>query len=103
MNILFFLRRYEATCRMTDSASTTNTPPTMKRNTSFFIIIATMPTIPPSASDPVSPMNTEAGLLLNQRKPIEAPVSAERKTVSSAPWGMYGMRRYAAIFTFPDR
>ena len=43
-----------------------------------------MPSAPPSASEPTSPMNTSAGYELNQRKPRLAPTSAPQNTVSSA-------------------
>ena len=38
---------------------------------------------PPSASEPVSPMNTIAGGALNHRKPSPAPTSVPQKTTSS--------------------
>ena len=36
---------------------------------------ATVPSAPPSASDPVSPMNIRAGWVLNQRQPSAAPTT----------------------------
>ena len=44
--------------------------------------IATAPSAPPSASEPVSPMNTCAGFALNQRKPRQAPTIAVRMSSS---------------------
>ena len=41
---------------------------------------------PPSPSEPVSPMNTDAGNELNQRKPTQAPTrQAHRSARSSSP------------------
>ena len=42
-----------------------------------------MPSAPPIASAPVSPMNTCAGCALNHRNPSAAPISAPQKIVSS--------------------
>src|SRR3989304_1428201 len=54
---------------ITDSVSATNTPPMMKRTISCRTITATVPSAPPRASAPTSPMNTSAGEALNQRNP----------------------------------
>ena len=43
-----------------------------------------MPSAPPSASEPTSPMKISAGYELYQRKPRLAPTSAPQKIVSSA-------------------
>src|SRR5207247_8332485 len=51
----------EATWSITDSASATNTPPTSTSQNSRLMSTATTPSAPPSASEPVSPMNTYAG------------------------------------------
>ena len=45
-------------------------------STSAFIMIAKPAIAPPSAIEPVSPMNTSAGKALYQRKPIAPPISA---------------------------
>ena len=42
----------EATWMMTESASTTKTPPTMSSSSSCLMRIATVPSAPPSARDP---------------------------------------------------
>ena len=42
-----------------------------------------VPSMPPSASEPVSPMKIEAGGALNQRKPEPAPITAPHSTASS--------------------
>src|SRR6185503_10487574 len=74
----------EATCTITDSASSTNRPPTSTSSSSCLHSTATVPMAPPSASDPTSPMNISAGWALNQRKPRLAPASAVQKIVTSA-------------------
>ena len=51
----------EATCRMTDTVSSTKMPPMMKNTISCRVITATVPSAAPSASAPTSPMNTCAG------------------------------------------
>src|SRR5438045_2357464 len=71
------------TCKITETASITKTPPTTMRSSSCLQQIATTPIVPPRESDPVSPMKTFAGKQLNQRKPRPAPISAEQTTVSS--------------------
>src|SRR5450631_4901833 len=59
----------ETTCTITDTASSTNNPPTTASTISCLIATATAPSMPPSANEPVSPMKIEAGGALNQRKP----------------------------------
>ena len=54
---------------MTDTASSTNSPPIMASTISCLTATAIAPSMPPSASEPVSPMKIEAGGALNQRKP----------------------------------
>ena len=51
------------------------------------MITAMVPSVPPSDSEPTSPMNISAGCALYQRKPREAPTSAPQKTVSSPTRG----------------
>ena len=51
----------EATCRITDSASITNRPPTSSSTISCLVSTATVPSAPPRASEPTSPMKTSAG------------------------------------------
>ena len=68
---------------MTDTASSTNSPPMMASTISCFVATATAPSAPPSASEPVSPMKIAAGGALNQRKPSPAPISAPQITASS--------------------
>src|SRR5208282_5557099 len=63
----------EPTCKITDSASITKIPPTNTSSTSCLMITATVPSVPPSASEPTSPMNTSAGCALYQRNPSDAP------------------------------
>src|SRR5262249_23120196 len=73
----------DTTCTITDTASSTNSPPTMPRTISCLVATAIAPSMPPSASEPVSPMKTEAGGALNQRKPHPAPITAPPPTASS--------------------
>ena len=51
-----------------DSASTTNSPPTIASTNSWWVATAIAPSAPPRARLPVSPMNTAAGGALNHRK-----------------------------------
>src|SRR5262245_20533687 len=73
----------DTTCTMTDTASSTNRPPTIPSTISCLVATAMAPSMPPSASEPVSPMKTEAGGALNQRKPSPAPITAPHTTASS--------------------
>src|SRR2546427_3066000 len=50
--------RYEATCRITDIASMTNSPPTNTRRISCLISTATVPSVAPIAIDPRSEEHT---------------------------------------------
>ena len=58
-------------------------PPTITRTNSCLMSSATVPSAPPSASDPTSPMKMSAGYELYQRNPRLAPTSAPQKIVSS--------------------
>jgi hypothetical protein len=51
----------EATWIITETASTTNTPPMMNSTNSWRTITATVPSAAPRDSAPTSPMNTSAG------------------------------------------
>ena len=51
----------EATCRITERASITKRPPTEKSSSSCLIRMATVPSAPPRARLPTSPMKTWAG------------------------------------------
>src|SRR5262249_46638207 len=73
----------DTTCTITDTASSTNSPPTTQSTTPGWAATATAPSMPPSASEPVSPMKTEAGGALNQRKPSPAPITAPHTTANS--------------------
>ena len=64
------------TWMITESASITKMPPIRSSSNSTFMKIANAAIAPPSAIEPVSPMNTSAGKALYQRKPIAAPISA---------------------------
>ena len=56
-----------------------------------------VPSAPPSASAPTSPMNTCAGCVLNQRKARPAPAIAAQKISSSPAPGMCGKSRYLRV------
>ena len=73
----------ETTCTITDTASSTNSPPTTASTISCLVATAIAPIMPPSASEPVSPMKIEAGGALNHRKPSPAPITAPHSTASS--------------------
>ena len=53
--------------------------------TNYYVwsVLAIAPSMPPSASEPVSPMKIAAGGALNHRKPRPAPISAPQSTASS--------------------
>src|SRR5271169_849999 len=91
----FPVKRNDKTCRMTESASSTNTPPTKNSRISCLMATATIPIEPPSASEPTSPMNTSAGCALYQRNPRDEPTSAPQKIVSSPTCGRCGISRYS--------
>ena len=55
-------------------------------NNSCRAITANNPNSPPSGSEPVSPMKTDAGWQLNHRKPSKLPIVAAATTsISPAP------------------
>ena len=78
---------------ITDSASTTKTPPMIASAISCRVITAIVPSAPPSASAPTSPMNTCAGCALNHRNAKPAPAIAAQKISSSPAPGMCGNSR----------
>src|SRR5579859_7804938 len=86
----------EPTCKITDTASMTKIPPTKNSSISCLMITAMTPNVPPSESEPTSPMNTSAGCALYQRNPSDAPTSAPHNTVNSPTRGMYWISRYVA-------
>ena len=55
----------------------------MASTISCLVATAMVPSRPPSASEPVSPMKICAGGALNHRKPMPAPISAPQITASS--------------------
>src|SRR5881296_1473216 len=86
----FLRQRYAPVWTSTETASAANTPPAISSRNSAFSMIATVPSAPPIASAPVSPMKTWAGWALNHRNPSAAPASAPQNTVSSpAPGRKY--------------
>src|SRR6202521_44433 len=101
LKIRFLRSLYDPTCKMTDIASITNTPPINGSSNSCLMITATVPIAPPSASDPTSPMNTSAGCALYHKNPIDDPTIAPQKTVNSPTCGMRGISRYVANVACP--
>jgi hypothetical protein len=68
---------------ITLTASATKRPPTIASTISCLVATAIAPSAPPSASEPVSPMNTAAGGALYHRKPSPPPISPAVKIRSS--------------------
>src|SRR5215468_9396944 len=91
----------ETTCTITDTASSTNSPPTMASSNSCLVATATEPSSPPSASDPVSPMKIDAGGALNQRNPSPAPMTAPHRIASSPVPGTKCSCRYSVTEKLP--
>ena len=79
--ILFPVNLNEITCTITDAASKTKSPPVIAKTISCLVTTPTAPKDPPSANEPVSPINIFAGGALNQRKPIDAPIIAPQKAL----------------------
>ncbi len=70
---------------------------------SCLVATAIVPSRPPSASEPVSPMKIAAGGALNHRKPSPAPITAPRMTASSPVPGTKWICRYSANTALPLR
>ena len=83
LKTLFPVNLKDTTCTMTETASRTNKPPVIAKTISCFVIIPTAPSDPPSAKDPVSPINIFAGGALNHRNPRHAPIIDPQKTATS--------------------
>ncbi len=71
----------ENTWMTTDSTSITKIPPSTISRISVSVMIASPAIAPPSPSEPVSPMKIDAGKLLNQRNPMQAPTRHEASSV----------------------
>src|SRR6476659_498672 len=91
----------ETTCTITETASSTNSPPTMPSTTSCLVATAMAPSMPPRASEPVSPMKIDAGGALNQRKPSPAPITAPHTTANSPVPGTKCSCRYSERTPLP--
>ena len=76
-------------------------PPMMASTISCRTMTAMVPSAPPSASAPTSPMNTCAGCALNHRKASPAPAMAAQKMSSSPVPGMCGNSRYFEYTELP--
>ena len=73
----------DTTWTITETVSSTNSPPTMNSTSSCLVMTLTAPRAPPKDNDPVSPMKIFAGGALNQRKPRPPPTRAPQKIASS--------------------
>ena len=74
---------------MTERASKRNTPHRIGINYSFLISIEITAIRPPTVKLPVSPIKTDAGYVLYQRKPTNEPIKAAMKIVISPTLGIY--------------
>src|SRR3989338_674592 len=96
---------YDATCSMTDSASATNTPPMITSHNAVWLKRLMAPTAAPRPSEPTSPKKTEAGWLLNQRKPTHAPARLAHHGTSAwllgSPLNTQSPRMERTIATHP--
>jgi len=63
---------------MTEAVSATGTSITNGRINHCPVINATVPSVAPSASEPVSPMNISAGCALYHRKANDAPTTVKQ-------------------------
>ena len=81
------------TFAITDTASITNSPPTIASTISCCAATEIAPSAPPSARLPVSPMNTAAGGALNHRKASPAPMIPAHRIASSPARGTCGIPR----------
>src|SRR5580704_17814183 len=88
---------------ITESASSTKTPPIESSRISCLMITATVPIAPPSASDPTSPMNISAGCALYQRNPNDAPTSEPQKITRSPAAGIFWISKYSAYRALLER
>src|SRR4029450_8800119 len=91
----------ESTCTITDTGCRENSPPTTASTISCLVATAIAPIMPPSASDPVSPMKIEAGGALNHRNPNPAPITAPHSTASSPVPGTKWSCRESENTTLP--
>jgi len=76
--------RKEITCRITDIVSITNSPPRMTNSSCVFVVIASAPSNPPIAREPVSPMKMRAGAAFHHRNPATAPIIPAATTAVSS-------------------
>ena len=72
---------------MTDKVSITNRPPATANTISCFRRMDVTANEAPKDCDPVSPINIDAGLELNHKKPSNAPIAEVQKiTISPDPF-----------------
>ena len=83
LNTRLLVIRKKPTWMITESVSTTNSPPRMISSSSVRVTIAMPASAPPSASEPVSPMKILAGLAFHHRKPKQAPIAAAATRATS--------------------
>ena len=65
------------------------------------MMIAMIPSVPPSDNDPTSPIKIDAGGQLNHKNPKLAPRMAAHTTVSSPAPGTKGINRYSLNCAWP--
>src|SRR5690625_5296279 len=82
---------------ITESVSATGTAITKTHSTSFLVSTANTPNAPPNPKAPTSPMKTDAGFALYQRKPTLAPAIADATMAKSCAPSTLGIIRYLAI------
>ena len=71
---------------MTDKVSITKSPPATANTISCFKRMEVTANEAPNDCEPVSPMNIDAGLELNHKKPSNAPIAEVQKiTISPDP------------------
>lgn len=75
LNILFPVLLKYSTCNITDTVSNTGISAIIIKINGIFKYNANATITPPSNSEPVSPINTFAGCMLNSKNPRHAPIT----------------------------
>ena len=89
-NTLLPLVLYEITWIATLKVSITKTPAIIAKTSSCLRIMAIIPRIAPSVSEPISPINNCAGYVLYHKNPIPDPIKAPQNTINSPDKGRWG-------------
>ena len=85
----------------TASRAITMTATRLTSKSSFLIKTAIQPSVPPSASEPTSPIKIVAGWQLNHRNPKLAPMIAEQMMANSPAPETCGINKYSLNVTWP--